>query len=87
MQRLSASPATASAMIRLWYDFDVRSALPAIRVPTLVIARAGNATLPAHHSRYLAEHIAGAQYIEFPAPTCSTSPATPTRCWMPSRNS
>ena len=63
---MSASPATAVAMIRLWYEFDVRSVLPAIRVPTLVIARAGFATLPAHHSRYLAEHIAGAKYLEFP---------------------
>jgi len=66
IQRLSASPATAAAMIRLWYDFDARSVLPAIRVPTLVIARAGNATVPAHHSRYLADHIAGAKYLEFP---------------------
>jgi class 3 adenylate cyclase len=53
-------------MIRLWYEVDVRSVLPAVRVPTLVIARAGNAALPAHHSRYLAEHIAGAKYLEFP---------------------
>jgi class 3 adenylate cyclase len=66
IQRLSASPATAAAMIRLWYEFDVRSILPAIKVPTLVIARAGNATVPAHHSRYLAERIADAKYIEFP---------------------
>jgi hypothetical protein len=29
-------------------------------------ARAGNATLPAHHSRYLAEYIADATYLEFP---------------------
>ena len=65
-QRMSASPATAVAMIRLWYEVDVRSVLPTIRVPTLVIARAGNATLPAHHSRYLADHVAGATYIEFP---------------------
>jgi pimeloyl-ACP methyl ester carboxylesterase/class 3 adenylate cyclase len=66
LQRLSASPATAAAMTRLWYDVDVRSILPAIRVPTLVTARAGNTTLPPHHSRYLAEHIAGAKYVEFP---------------------
>ena len=66
IQRLSASPATAVAMTRLWYDVDVRSILPAIRVPTLVIARAGNPTLPSHHSRYLAEHIVGAKYVEFP---------------------
>jgi class 3 adenylate cyclase len=66
IQRLSASPATAAAMARQWYEVDVRSVLPAIRVPTLVIARAGNAMFPAYHSRYLAEHIAGARYIEFP---------------------
>jgi class 3 adenylate cyclase len=66
IQRLSASPATAAAMIRLWYDFDVRGVLPAISAPALVIARAGNAMFPAHHSRYLADHIAGAKYIEFP---------------------
>jgi hypothetical protein len=34
-------------MIRLWYEVDVRSVLLAVRVPALVIARAGNATFPA----------------------------------------
>ena len=66
IQRMSASPATAVSMIRLWYEVDLRSVLPTIRVPTLVIARAGNTLLPAHHSRYLAEHIADAKYIELP---------------------
>jgi pimeloyl-ACP methyl ester carboxylesterase len=66
VQRMSASLATAVAMIRLWYEVDVRSVLPAIRVPTLVIARAANALVPACHSRYLADHIAAAKYIEFP---------------------
>jgi pimeloyl-ACP methyl ester carboxylesterase len=66
VQRLSASPATAVAMIRLWYEVDVRGVLPAITAPALVLAKAGNATLPAHHSRYLADHIAGAKYVEFP---------------------
>lgn len=68
VQRLSASPATAAAMARQWYEVDVRSVLPTITVPTLVITRAGNAMFPAYHSRYLAEHIAGAKYIEFPDP-------------------
>lgn len=53
-------------MARLWYEVDVRSVLPAITVPSLVIARAGQLIVPAHHSRYLAEHIPGATYIEFP---------------------
>jgi class 3 adenylate cyclase len=66
VQRLSASPATAAAMARLWYEADVRAVLPAITVPTLVIARAGSVMFAAHHSRYLADHIAGAKYLEFP---------------------
>jgi class 3 adenylate cyclase len=66
MQRMAASPATAAAMARQWFDIDVRSVLPAIRAPTLVIARDGNATFPADHARYLADHIADARYAEFP---------------------
>jgi class 3 adenylate cyclase len=66
VQRMSASPATAAAMARQWFEVDVRSVLPTVGVPTLVIAKAGNAIFPAPHSRYLADHIAGAKYIEFP---------------------
>jgi class 3 adenylate cyclase/pimeloyl-ACP methyl ester carboxylesterase len=66
VQRMSASPATAAAMARQWYEVDVRSALPAIGVPTLVLARAANVIFPVEHTRYLAEHIVGARYIEFP---------------------
>jgi class 3 adenylate cyclase len=69
VQRMSASPATAVAMARQWYEVDVRSVLPTVRAPALVIARAGNSMFPmfpAYHSRYLADHIAGAKYVEFP---------------------
>jgi class 3 adenylate cyclase len=44
---------------------DIRGILPAIRVPTLVIARA-DAPIDSAHSRYLAERIAGAAYVELP---------------------
>jgi pimeloyl-ACP methyl ester carboxylesterase len=66
VQRMSASPATVVAMARQWFEVDVRSVLPAVRVPTLVLARAANVIFPVQHTRYLAEHIAGAKYIEFP---------------------
>jgi class 3 adenylate cyclase/pimeloyl-ACP methyl ester carboxylesterase len=66
VQRMSASPSTAVAMARQWYEVDVRGVLPAIKVPTLVMARAGNVIFPVHHTRYLADHIAGAKYIELP---------------------
>ena len=66
VQRMSASPATAAAMARQWFEVDVRSVLPAIKMPVLVMAQAANVVFPVQHTRYLAEHIAGAKYIEFP---------------------
>jgi len=66
MQRMAASPATAAAMARQWFEVDVRSVLPAISAPALVIVRTGNAMFPPSHTRYLADRIAGAKYVEFP---------------------
>jgi len=65
IQRMAASPATASAMARQWFEVDVRGVLPAIRAPALVIARARNIIYPVAHTRYLAQHITGAKYVEF----------------------
>jgi class 3 adenylate cyclase/DNA-binding CsgD family transcriptional regulator len=45
---------------------DVRHVLPSVRVPTLVIHRTGDRSLPVEGSRYLAEHIPGARYVELP---------------------
>ena len=64
MERLSASPGTAAALVRQWFDIDVRRVLPAIRVPTLVLARRDQPLTTAAHARYVAEHIEGAQYVE-----------------------
>ena len=66
MQRMSASPATAAAMARQWFEIDVRSVLPAITMPTLIMARAQNNIYPVQHTRYLAEHLASAKYLESP---------------------
>jgi hypothetical protein len=40
---------------------DVRNALAAIRVPTLVLHRIGDGMFPVDDARYIADHIAGAQ--------------------------
>jgi pimeloyl-ACP methyl ester carboxylesterase/class 3 adenylate cyclase len=66
MQRMSASPATAAAMARQWFEIDVRSALAAITMPALIMARAQNHIYPVQHTRYLAEHLTSAKYLEFP---------------------
>ncbi len=64
--RRSVRPATSRAVYEALFKSDVRSALPAIRVPTLVIHRRGNDYLPVEHSRYLADHIEGARFAEVP---------------------
>jgi len=64
MQRLAASPREARALLRAGIDLDVRDALPRIRVPTLVMHRPRERGWDVRHSRYLAEHILGARYVE-----------------------
>ena len=64
-ERHSVSPGTSGAMVDMINATDIRGILPAIRVPTLVVARADSPVVSAH-GRYLAERIAGATYVELP---------------------
>jgi pimeloyl-ACP methyl ester carboxylesterase len=48
-ERQAASPGTAMAMTRMINLIDVRSVLPTITVPTMVISRADPAAVPAAH--------------------------------------
>jgi class 3 adenylate cyclase len=64
LQRLSASPGEARNLLASAIDLDVRAALPHIHVPTLVMHRGGELGWDVRHSRYLAEHIPGARYVE-----------------------
>lgn len=65
-QRLAMPRGSAAAQYRWITQIDVRSVLPCIRVPTLVIGR----TAARHHrvefGRYLAEHIPDARLVELP---------------------
>jgi pimeloyl-ACP methyl ester carboxylesterase len=45
-------------------EIDVRSVLPGIRVPTLVIHFAGDLAVPVRLGRYLAENIPNAEFLE-----------------------
>ena len=65
-ERQASSPGATIATVRMIYESDVRGILPAIRVPTLVIHRAGAREFPVEHGRYLAAHIPGAKYVELP---------------------
>jgi class 3 adenylate cyclase len=63
--RGAATPRAAVMQFRyIWESLDVRSALPSIQVPTLVLHHRRNPLTPIEHGRYLAEHIPGAKLVE-----------------------
>jgi class 3 adenylate cyclase len=62
--RLSVSPGSAAAYLRMNLDVDVCSVLPLIRVPTLVMYRTEIEGMDARTGQYLAEHIQGARLVE-----------------------
>ena len=64
LQRLSASPGAAMALMSSYMDIDVRAALPLVHAPTLVLHRIGDRMVPLAHGRYLADHIEGARLVE-----------------------
>jgi class 3 adenylate cyclase/pimeloyl-ACP methyl ester carboxylesterase len=65
--RASATPRSAAAQYRyILENLDVRSVLPLVQAPTLVLHGSGNPLVPIEHGRYLAEHIPGARFLEFP---------------------
>jgi pimeloyl-ACP methyl ester carboxylesterase len=67
-QRLSASPGAALALARMNTEIDVRSVLPAIRVPTLILHRIGDRDANIEEGRYIAARIPGAKFLELPGP-------------------
>jgi DNA-binding SARP family transcriptional activator/pimeloyl-ACP methyl ester carboxylesterase len=65
-ERMAISPSAFLRMTRMIAEIDVRAALPAIRVPTLVLQRLDDRITPPFHGRYLAARIPGARYFEQP---------------------
>jgi class 3 adenylate cyclase len=64
--RASVTPRVAVAQNRYTDTLDARSSLPLIQVPTLILHN-HSAIIPIEHGRFLAEHIPGARFIEFPS--------------------
>ncbi|MDH5286400.1 MAG: adenylate/guanylate cyclase domain-containing protein [Betaproteobacteria bacterium] len=69
-QRLAMPPGASTRMYGWVTQLDVRSVLPAISAPTLVIHRAENRHYRVEYGRYLAEHIPDALYVELPGADC-----------------
>jgi class 3 adenylate cyclase len=65
-QRAAASPRMARALIGAMEHVDVRSALPAITAPTLVLHRSGDRAIPVDAGRATAALIEGARFVELP---------------------
>jgi class 3 adenylate cyclase len=66
MERLSISPGSLRQMTDAIGQTDVRDIVAEIRVPTLIVHRADDQLIDPGHSRYLAETIPGAKYVELP---------------------
>jgi len=66
MARYAVSPGAIAALDRMNKQIDVRAALPAIRVPTLVLHRPTDTWVPIGAGRYIAERISGATFVELP---------------------
>jgi pimeloyl-ACP methyl ester carboxylesterase len=64
--RMGASPTAAAALQHMNSDIDIRHVLPAIRVPTLLIHNSGDPLIPSGASRYMAERIPDAKFVELP---------------------
>ncbi len=62
-ERMSASPGMARATFEAAFRIDVRPILSTLTAPTLVI-HARDGPTPVQAGRYLADHIAGARYLE-----------------------
>jgi class 3 adenylate cyclase/pimeloyl-ACP methyl ester carboxylesterase len=65
-QRQVASPSALRRLLTADAQIDVRAILPQIRRPTLVVHRRGDRSVPVANGRYFADHIPGANYLEFP---------------------
>jgi class 3 adenylate cyclase len=65
-QRTAVRPAEAAAYLRYLLALDVRSALPSIQAPTLVINRKSLRVATEAQARYVAEHISGAKLVIVP---------------------
>ena len=66
VQRSIASPRTVHVFLRAMFEVDVRSLLPLVQAPTLVLHRRDFRLLPIEHGRYLAEHIPDARLVVLP---------------------
>ncbi len=63
-ERQAASPMRVKQLLQMFFDTDVRGALPLIQAPTLVLHRRHDRAVNYRAARWLAEQIEGSRYAE-----------------------
>ena len=66
VERMGASPSMAKKLAQMFFEIDVRPALPLIQAPTLVLHRQGDRVVNVNAARLLAERIKGARLVVLP---------------------
>ena len=64
--RASASPGAVLAVMKMNREIDVRSILPSVRVPTLILHRVEERVIHVDNARYMARRIPDAKLVELP---------------------
>jgi pimeloyl-ACP methyl ester carboxylesterase len=65
-ERNAATPKTAAEILTANVEIDVRSALPAVSAPTLVMHRRHDPVIPFRLGKFVADGIPGARLVELP---------------------
>jgi class 3 adenylate cyclase len=66
LQRNSATPAGWEAFARMAFDIDVRSVVPSVRVPALILHALDDQVCHIENARWLSAHMPNAHYVELP---------------------
>jgi class 3 adenylate cyclase len=65
-QRYATTPSMLQQNFLMFLDIDVRSVLPSVEVPTLVLHRHGDMAVNRRAAEWMAGQIPGAKYVELP---------------------
>jgi pimeloyl-ACP methyl ester carboxylesterase len=66
LERMSMTPGMLQAIVQMYFDIDVRDAVPSVHVPALVIHRRHDRLVNVRNGRWLAEHLPNAKLVEVP---------------------
>jgi class 3 adenylate cyclase len=64
IERQAVSPSMARKLSQMFFDVDVREALPLVQAPTLVLHRRGDRVVSSGASAWMAGQIAGARFVD-----------------------